>query len=500
MNKLVIFVSMRKFIQTMNFNKLKPLVFIALAAFVSGCGLFGIGGKGDSSRTTGWEYNAEETGNIPNISGYEQEAGPGLVFVQGGTFTMGRVEQDVMYRNDNYPRRVTVASFYMDETEVSNQDYREFTHWTGRVYPGDVERMKAITPDSSVWRKDLAYNEPYVNNYFRHPAYSEYPVVGVSWEQAEAYCAWRTDRVNEQILVDKGIITHDNSQAGENVYTTDTYLAGLYQGTEGDKPVENPDGTTRRPKWEDGIMLPNYRLPTEAEWEYAAYGLIGNTDGELLTDRKIYPWNGSYLRQDKKKEKGRLKANFVRGRGDMMGMAGALNDNADIAAPVFSYEPNDYNLYCMSGNVNEWVADVYRPMSLNDVEEFNPFRGNVITEYRRDQNGQLERDQYGELIRDTIAGMDYRNVLDGDPNSQIVEGDTWIGNDKQTDGMYIQDDRPGAFSSLIDDEVRVYKGGSWQDRPYWLVPGTRRYLEQTKAQNDLGFRCAMTRVGSPEGF
>jgi gliding motility-associated lipoprotein GldJ len=360
--------------------------------------------------------------------------------------------------------------------------------------------MKAITPDSSVWRKDLAYNEPYVNNYFRHPAYSEYPVVGVTWEQAEAYCAWRTDRVNEQILVDKGIITHDNTQSGENVYTTDTYLTGIYQGTEGDKPVENPDGTTRRPKWEDGIMLPNYRLPTEAEWEYAAYGLIGNTDGELLTDRKLYPWNGSYLRQDKKKEKGRLKANFVRGRGDMMGMAGALNDNADIAAPVFSYEPNDYNLYCMSGNVNEWVADVYRPMSLNDVEEFNPFRGNVITEYRRDQNGQLMRDQYGELIKDTIAGMDYRNVLDGDPKSQIVEGDTWIGNDTETEGMYIQDDRPGAFSSLITDEVRVYKGGSWQDRPYWLVPGTRRYLEQTKAQNDLGFRCAMTRVGSPEGF
>jgi formylglycine-generating enzyme required for sulfatase activity len=66
--------------------------------------------------------------------------------------------------------------------------------------------------------------------------------------------------------------------------------------------------------------------------------------------------------------------------------------------------------------------------------------------------------------------------------------------------MYIQDDRPGAFSSLITDNVRVYKGGSFKDRAYWLVPGTRRYLEQDKAQNDLGFRCAMTRVGSPEGF
>ena len=479
--------------------KLKPLFIFILAALVSGCGLFGKGGE--SSRTTGWAYNEAETGNITNISGYEQEAGPGLRFVQGGTFTMGRVEQDVMYRNDNLPRRVTVASFYMDETEVSNQSYREFTHWTARVYPGDTEKLKSITPDSSVWRSELAYNEPYVENYFRHPAYSEYPVVGVTWEQADAYCKWRTDRVNEQVLVNKEILTHDPSQTGQNVYTTKTYLSGLYQGTAGEEQIENSDGTTRRPKWEDGILLPSYRLPTEAEWEYAAYGLIGNTDGELLTDRKIYPWNGAYLRDDKKKDKGEMKANFVRGRGDMMGMAGALNDNADISAPVFSYSPNDYGLYCMSGNVNEWVADVYRPMSFNDVEEFNPFRGNVITEYRRDANGQLMRNDYGELIKDTIQGMDYRNFDDGDRNSQVIEGENWneLG-DRGTDDMYIKDDRPGAFSSLIDDEVRVYKGGSWEDRPYWLIPGTRRYLEQTKSQRDLGFRCAMTRVGSPQGF
>ena len=484
----------------MNLNKLRPLFIVVLAAIVSSCGLFGKGG-GETSRTTGWEYNAEETGNIPNISGYEQDLGPGLVFIQGGTFTMGRVEQDVMYRNDNYPRRVTVASFYMDETEVANQDYREFTHWIGRVYPNDKAKLDAVTPDSSVWRKELAYNEPYVQNYFRHPAYSEYPVVGVSWEQAEAYSAWRTDRVNEQILVDRGVLTHDATQSGQNVYTTKTYLTGLFDGTAGEKPIENPDGTTRRVKWEDGILMPNYRLPTEAEWEFAAYGLIGNTDGELLTDRKLYPWNGSYLRDDKKKDKGRIKANFVRGRGDMMGMAGALNDNADISAPVFSYEPNDYGLYCMAGNVNEWVSDVYRPMSFMDMEEFNPYRGNVITEYRRDANGQLTRNEYGELIKDTIQNMDYRNFNDGDPNSQIAEGNNWneIQNNK-SDGMYIQDDRPGMFSSLINDEVRVYKGGSWSDRPYWLVPGTRRYLEQNKSQKDLGFRCAMTRVGSPEGF
>lgn len=481
--------------------KLKTLFIILLAVSLTGCGLFGKKSKKAVSRTTGWQYNSEENGNIPYESGYDQDAGPGLVFIQGGTFTMGRVEEDVMFKWDNFPRRVTVASFYMDETEVSNQDYREFVHWTNRMYPGNTAKINSILPDTTKWRSQLAYNEPYVENYFRHPAYSDYPVVGVTWEQADEYSAWRTDRVNEQILVKRGILQFDNAQAGQNVYTSKTYLAGLYAGTEGNKPKQNPDGTAARVRWEDGIMLPSYRLPTEAEWEYAAYGLIGNTDGELLTDRKIYPWNGAYLRKDTKKGKGQMRANFIRGRGDMMGMAGALNDNADISAPVFSYEPNDFGLYCMAGNVNEWVSDVYRPMSFLDVEEFNPYRGNVITEYRRDQSGQLVRDEFGRLVQDTIPGMDFRNFGDGDPKSQIVETGDWnAAQGNKTTEMYIQDDRPGAFSSLITDEVRVYKGGSWRDRAYWLSPGTRRYLEQTKSQNDLGFRCAMIRVGSPEGF
>lgn len=178
----------------MNIKSFLTLIF-AIAVF-SSCNKKG---ASDVSSTTGWKYSdTHSSGAVADD--YEQATGPGLVLIEGGTFTMGRVQEDVMFRWDNYPRRVTVASFYMDETEVRNVDYREFLDWTAKVYSGDVAKYQQVLPDTLVWREELAYNEPYINNYLRHPAYSNYPVVGVSWEQATAYCKWRTDRVNEGII------------------------------------------------------------------------------------------------------------------------------------------------------------------------------------------------------------------------------------------------------------------------------------------------------------
>jgi len=465
--------------------------------------------KNEQSSTTGWDYNNPENGGFEVKAYEEQETGPGLVFIEGGTFVMGRTEQDVMYNWDNVPRRVTVRSFYMDETEVKNVDYREYLYWLGRVYGNDYpEVVRKAQPDELVWRDKLSYNEPLVENYFKHPAYQDYPVVGVNWIQANDYCAWRTDRVNENILVNMGILEVDPSQTNDNNFNTEAYLAGQYEGlVREDIEDLNPNGAgTRKVRMEDGILLPKYRLPTEAEWEFAALGLIGNTLFERVIERRIYPWNGHITRTDDKKAYGDMVANFKRGRGDYMGVAGNLNDGADVTAPVYSYWPNDYGLYNMAGNVSEWVLDVYRPLNSEDVTDFNPFRGNVYKKKSVDSDGlTLEKDSLGRIkyenvkTEENVNRRNYRkadniNFLDGDYASVLGQSD-WLSNDSIKTSS--NDVYEYAKTSMINDKTRVYKGGSWKDKAYFLSPGARRFMEEDQQTDDIGFRCAMTRVGSP---
>jgi gliding motility-associated lipoprotein GldJ len=424
---------------------------------------------------------------------------------------MGRVSEDVLYDWNNAIRRVTVSSFYMDESEVSNIDYRMYLWWLKRVYVDYPEVHVRALPDTLVWRTPLAYNEPYVQYYFRHPSYNNYPVVGVSWLQANDYCLWRTDRVNEQILIDQGVLNFDPNQINENNFNTDAYLAGQYEGVVNQNlPSLDPNAQERRVQMEDGILLPRYRLPTEAEWEFAAYALKGNTFEERIFERRLYPWDGKNVRNSNTKNRGEFMANFVRGRGDMMGVAGSLNDNGAVTVEVKAYWPNDYGLYCMAGNVNEWVQDVYRPLSAEDIDGFNPFRGNVYTDMKRDANGGLlTKDELGRMQVDTVQDADvanrfnyqkgdYRNYKDGDKLSSIQSAKDWSAGDFSSSEMYIQNS--DEFFSLVNDNVRVIKGGSWKDRAYWLNPSTRRFLAQEESRDDIGFRCAMIRVGSPSGF
>lgn len=552
----------------MNINWIKnrrSLAFVMAAVLVS-C-------TQERSPVTGWAYNDPANGGFEKPPYEEQETGPGLVLIEGGTFTMGRTETDVTYEWNNVPRRVSISSFYMDETEVSNLSYIEYLYWTGRVFgPTFPEIYYKALPDTLVWREKLAYNEPYVEYYLRHPAYRDYPVVGVNWLQANDFCAWRTDRVNEFILIREGLLEHTQSPSDQDYFSTEAYLSGKWQGQLKTKlPSYDGQNPERDVKMEDGIFLPKYRLPTEAEWEYAAYGLIGNTIGERITDRRIYPWNGHGVRNATDKHLGQINANFVRGAGDYMGTAGFLNDNADVTAPVYSYWPNDYGLYNMSGNVCEWVMDVYRPNTSQDADEFRPFRGNVFSTQVRDSTtligglgGEIMTNEDGPVfqkfkhkvnvptqhgnsvdpieVTDSVLAImtvdpqgnnnstpegkadipgrvkwrevssavstdnlderrnyktaDYISYMDGDVNSSIyyAEGEEAY-SDKSGKLMYEY-----ARTSLINDKARVFKGGSWRDRAYFLNPGARRYLDQRQSNAWLGFRCSMTRVGSPVGL
>lgn len=482
----------------------KSVFVVAVSALIAG-----LTGCGQPSPTTGWNVDDPDNGGFEaNFNYYGQETGPGLIFIEGGTFTMGRTEQDVMADWNNRPRKVTVSSYYMDEYEVTNVAYREYIHWLGRVYGESYpEVVNQALPDTLVWRSPMSFNEPLVDNYYRHPSYLQYPVVGVNWLQATEYCAWRTDRVNEQILIDQGILEVNPNQFDDDVFTTETYLYGLYIGEvrnnlEDKRPNGDPNG--RHVRVEDGILLPDYRLPTEAEWEFAALGLAGITEDERVANRRLYPWDGHDTRSKYKQNKGQMLANYTRGSGDKMGVAGWLNDGYDITAPVGSYEPNDYGLYDMAGNVSEWVLDVYRPLSNDDVNDFRAFRGSVYETKEKDDEGYLaELDSLGRmqyvpvseednLDRRNYQKSDYRDLYDGDQESSIYYDKTL--NEGEA-AMYEY-----GVKSIINNTTRVYKGGSWNDRAYWLVPGTRRFLEQDQATADIGFRCAMDRVGEPTDY
>ncbi|HPF67851.1 MAG: SUMF1/EgtB/PvdO family nonheme iron enzyme [Flavobacteriales bacterium] len=551
----------------------------------------------EKSGATGWNYNDSKNGGFEKAPFEEQETGPGLILIEGGQFTMGRVTDDLTHDWDNIPRTVTVSSFYMDEVEVTNFYWLEYLYWLDRVFGADYpEIYKKALPDTLVWRSKLAYNEPYLEYYLRHPAYRDYPVVGINWLQANDYCAWRTDRVNELILIREGLFEHYPNQINEDHFTTDAYLAAQYESGKRVDGVEdfNPNRDTRNIRMEDGILLPRYRLPTEAEWEYAAYGLIGNSVDERVVERRIYPWNGHWVRYDSRKKGGAFygdfRGNFMRGRGDYMGVAGSLNDNADVTAPVFSYWPNDYGLYNMAGNVSEWVMDVYRPLSPEDDDDFRPFRGNVfktkvlnsdgavedkhdlvvydvegikyyLTEFQKAMQGRATEEE-AQLIDQLLEGIEqsiefkntrkedaaYQRVQDlvdliksqdleiapkllsgisdyqadqpGDVRMRNVtveenidrrnyrESDNidFIDGDINSSIYYDQAGYEGnpmydwGKSTLINDHSRVYKGASWADRIYWANPGTRRYLDERQSTATIGFRCAMTRVGSPVGL
>lgn len=429
---------------------------------------------------------SKDRGELVGVQGkkWHPEKPYGMELIPGGAFIMGKADDDLAGVHDAPAKTVTVRAFYMDATEITNSEYRQFVHWVrdsivrmklavladevgltqedegsigefafkdadttdmtvyekymfenytglgptgyeGRKinkdidlifdtseyideyyaevmdtmylpiedsYNGqrtwDVKKFKfqynymdikeaarnrgvdrkdvikkeeiEIYPDTTVWIRDFAYsyNEPMHNDYFWHDAYSDYPVVGVTWQQAKAFCEWRTINKN----------AYQKSKKGAS-------------------------------------MVNRFRLPSEAEWEYAARGGL---------QAATYPWGGPYTKSDR----GCFMANFKPVRGDYAA------DQALYTVEAKSYEPNDYNLYNMAGNVSEWVNASYDPASYAYTSTINP------------------------------------NVNDDDNTRKVI------------------------------------RGGSWKDVAYFLQVSSRDYEYADSARSYIGFRTVQDYMGT----
>lgn len=386
----------------------------------------------------------------------------GMLFVPLGRYTMGQSDQDVPYAANNQSKTVTVQAFYMDETEITNNEYRQFVYWVRdsiahRIlansnedhhipvnrygeditpslvnwdedirWEGDEERealaemylpeherfyrhkeydtrkynyeyywidLKTaakkesrpqglkdrsvfikkdvinVYPDTLAWVHDFTYafNEPMTENYFWHAAYDNYPLVGVNWKQARAFCIWRTQLLNN-------------------------YLTAAFQW-----PVNR------------------FRLPTESEWEWAARGGL---------DLSPYPWGGPYVRN----KNGCFLANYKPMRGSY------TDDGGSQTLIVGHFSPNDYGLYDMAGNVAEWTSNAWDASAYNWAHDMN---------------------------------MDYvYEAKDNDPETL---------------------------------KRKVIRGGSWKDLGYYIQTGSRNYEYQDTSKCHLGFRCVQTYLGRSIG-
>jgi len=521
--------------------------------------------RDNKSSLTGWNFNDPKYGSyIKGTSFQGQKVPDGMVAIEGGSFTMGQVQDDVMFDWNTTPQQMHVRSFYLDETEVTNSEYLLFLQVTKDVFPPEEEKYKniynSLLPDTLVWRSSLGNTELLSESYLRHPAYSDYPVVGVSWIQAVQYCKWRTSAVNLKRLIDKGVLSNVlENDTIRNFFDTDLYLENPYKLFDGDSTVYKrglPDNKIRKkgaPRPEkgaftgrqvtslDGILSQKFRLPTEVEWEYAAKATSGNREYNNIRGRRKYAWDGKFTRDKSKRYKGDQLANFKQRKGNYSGLAGWSEDGSDIPIKVKSYPPNAFGLYDMSGNVAEWVADVYRPIVDTEANDFNYFRGNIFTKKLIDANGDVvvigetgeSSIKYDTLPNGKIIPIEFPGEIKYVP---VTKDDTFMrrnyntannldknDGDKYSNRLYDLEDEQRTNKSrmynsptirkdeetgkvnqydinkrttLISNKTRVHKGGSWQDREYWLDPAQRRYLPEYMSTNYIGFRCATDVLGT----
>jgi len=544
----------------------KIVIFNILFVAILSVGFFSCNkNQSGVSKATGWKIDGRDGRYNYNHSFKKQETPIGMVAIEGGTFTKGKVQDDPLHDWNNTPNQQHVQSFFMDETEVTNMMYTEYLFYLKGTFSPTEENYKNIyfgaLPDTLVWRDRLGYNESMVMMYLWHPSYGEYPVVGVNWIQATQFCEWRTNFAQMTKLEKERYLKKDAKSKDlndENYFSRDGYVMSPSTSFGGDdgivlkKPQKGSTSKGGEPSnvyatVATGAIIPEYRLPTEVEWEYAAIALNEKREYNIYRGKKKYPWSGSYTRSGKRKDKGDQLANYKQGKGDYGGPAGWSSDGGDITVRVKSFPPNTFGLYDMAGNVNEWTLDVYRPIVDDEMNDFNYYRGNIFLKNEIGEDGQVRITNVDEIEYDTLPNgkllarvfpgevakvpvdddetylrtnfdkSDLRDYRDGDPQSQkdfyLSSAETDNDNKKrmynspQHRAQYKLDtitgeetldrqwDTSNKRTTLVDNNSRVYKGGSWKDRAYWLDPAQRRYFPEYISTNDIGFRCVVSKLG-----
>lgn len=567
----------------MNKGRILTILLVAVSVSIVSCTGQGSGRKkgGGTKKftsTTGWKPNDQRGWFFNGKKKPNVKAWPGMVYIEGGSFTMGMVKDDVMHDWNNTPKRMQVRSFFLGETEITNYQYREYLTWLKVVFPPEEEQYKYIyegsLPDPEVFNNKLSRNDFDNETYLFSTEFSYYPVVGVTWLQASNYCDWLTDRANEKALMDKGILSKDFYSNEEYNYGSKYFDAESYKNS--DSNVSEAIDTTRLARQTNirstnqrvqkanrataALEVTPFRLPTEAEWEYAALALPAEREYNEYKGKSVVQ---NELRGEKGRSRGQYMANFKVGRGDYSGIGGYGNDGSAITSDVRKYQSNEFGVFGMYGNVAEWTADVYRPIIDDEANDFNYFRGNVYETTIDNSNGGFEKFEddviydtvnSGSLVYTSLPGKYKKeieenniNYRDGDRMSslnpraeddftgyssnttidslgniiEIPTSDSTAGfatgfppaNSSSTEEMYnapsrkFYVDEKGRVilekddqmrTSEISDEVRVVKGGSWRDPIYWLDPGQRRFLHQAEANSWIGFRVAQDYQGSFE--